>query len=383
MKHTFVAMFTAAATVLVGIVAPAQAAVTTPTTADGFTRMFAAKNDQTWSGGDQMTSFQSPRGYVYWLSADTVLSNGVTASGGYPSTGTTMVSNHILLQQGNQLVNAMANGGLGIPDPATHTAANAERYWPQSMFYANGHLYVLAQHVINDATQSLGFGFLGVDIATYSVASNGTLTFTGLKPTPSSNTRNGIGPARIQWVDDAVVTGGYVYVYGTTQPPSNPSVLHYSYVARVPASLVTMPSAWRYYRKSAKQWVTSTNQLSTDLLNEPDAILPTEISSVRIINGYTYIIHKPWNGLGSAVYIEKSRYPQGPFTETKIFDSPAGTVGATNYVTYAPMLHPEQTLGGPDAGKLLVSIDWNGATLTDLVNNAQVYKPRFYAVPLP
>lgn len=65
-----------------------------------------------------------------------------------------------------------------------------------------------------------------------------------------------------------------------------------------------------------------------------------------------------------------------------IFDSPAGTWGK-NYETYVPVLHPEQVLGGADAGKILVSINWNGVDFwSDVLGNADLYKPRFYAVSL-
>ena len=57
-------------------VAPAVEAAPTPTTSAGFTQMFQDKNDMVWSGGDQSTSIKLPNGKVYWISGDTMLSNG-------------------------------------------------------------------------------------------------------------------------------------------------------------------------------------------------------------------------------------------------------------------------------------------------------------------
>lgn len=47
-------------------------------------------------------------------------------------------------------------------------------------------------------------------------------------------------------------------------------------------------------------------------------------------------------------------------------------------------LHPEQTLDGADVAKILVSINWNGVDFySDILGNADLGKPRFYAVTLP
>ena len=96
------------------------------------------------------------------------------------------------------------------------------------------------------------------------------------------------------------------------------------------------------------------------------------------------MLHKPWNGYGSAVFVDVSANPQGPFTSTHVFDSPAGTWEGKNYITYMPMLHPEQTLGGTETGKVLVSINWNGVDFwTNVLGNADLYKPRFQAITIP
>lgn len=368
-----------------------------PTTAAGFTSAFQNMNTMVWSGGDQNTSFKAPNNKVYWLTGDTILSNGQDADGSYPDKGTTMVSNRILMESGGTLVNAMANGATGVPnpitptrgalaanDPASQAANSKERYWPQGIFYANGYMYVLAQRVIRTDTNSLGFTLIGTELAKYSISSKtGQLTFLGMKKTPSTGLAQGYGSRNIQWAGDAIVKDGFVYVYGYTLASGNPYVFHYSYVARVSAESIETPSAWRYYKKTTQQWVTSTTSLSTDNTRQPDAILASQVSSVRVIGGKVVIAHKPMNLIGKAVYAEIGTNPQGPFTQKFLFDSPASTWNGSNYMTYAPMLHPEQTLSGSEAGKVLVSINWNGKTLTDTMKNADLYKPRFYAMTLP
>lgn len=362
-------------------VSPVAAA---PVTAEGFTQMFAAKNDQTWSGGDQITSFKAPNGRIYWISGDTILSDGEDRDGSYPDSGTRMVSNRVLLQNGGTLENAIAAGGIAVPHPATRAGGEQEKYWPQGAFVADGHLYLLCQRVGTDKTPgTLGFKLVGAELAKYRFAADGKLTFVKMVPTPSSNVPEGVGAAHIQWAADAIDYDGHVYIYGYTNAQRGDHASHYSYVARVPSGKVENRGAWRFYRKSANRWVRSTAQLASGGKN-PDAILATQISSVRLIAGKIVIAHKPWNGFGSSVYAEVGSRPQGPFRQVKLFESPAGTWQGRRYWSYAPMLHPEQALAGMDAGKTLVSINWNGRDFfSDVLNNADLYKPRFFAVRLP
>jgi hypothetical protein len=383
MRKTFLAALIVAGllTAQVGQIA----ALAAPTTAEGFTQAFADKNDQTWSGGDQSTSYKAPNGKVYWLSGDTMLSDGEDPDGSYPETGTSMVPNRILLQQGNEFVNAMANNGLGIPNPSSRTEENQERYWPQAITYENGYMYVIAQRVIRDtAPNSIGFKLLGSELAKYSVRSDGKLRFIKMVAMPSSGTPEVPGPTGIQWTGDLIKWGSYMYVYGSTiAPKDNPDwALHYGYVARVPVWQLENRTAWRFYKKSTNQWVDSTAKLSTDI-NNPDAIVGSQISSVRVIGTKVVMVHKPWNNWGSTVYAEVGDRPEGGFTRYPIFESPAGTWEGKNYESYAPMLHPEQALAGEETGKVLVSINWNGKDFwTDVLGNADLGKPRFYAVSL-
>ena len=359
--------------------AVALAASTAPTTADGFTDLFAAKNDMTWSGGDQMTTVTAG-GFTYWLSGDTMTSAGVDADGSYPD-GAAMVSNRILLQRGGDLVNAMTGGGNAIPDPPTHTDQNLDHYWPQAGFYTGGHLYVLAQRVQADPADAFGFRSVGVEMAKYTISADGLLTLVSMLATPSTGVPGGVGPAAIQWSGDAVVSGGYVYIYGATLAGDNDQFIpHYSYVARVGTGSVEKPASWRYWARSRGYWVSQISKLDPEPGTQPDAVLPSQVSSVRVIGGRFVLLHKPWNGWGTTVYAETSASPTGPWTQTALFDSPAGTWEGREYLTYSPQLHPEQLLA---SGKLLVSVAWNGKTLDDTLANADLYKPRFYEVTLP
>jgi len=376
-----------AAILLAGVTSGQMGAVVvTPATAEAFTELFAHKNDRTWSGGDQSTSFKGPNGKIYWISGDTILSSGEDPDGSYPDAGTTIVSNRILVQTPDGLENAMADGGIAVPDPSAGTAKYQEKYWAQGAFVAGGYLYLLCQRVGRDRTVgTLGFKLVGTELAKYRVSADGKLSFIKMVPTPSTGVTEGVGAPHIQWAADAIEVAGWIYIYGYTnaQRGDPPRAAHYSYLARIHSGQVENPAAWRFYRKSTDQWVHSAADLSPADGN-PDAIVASQVSSVRIIHGKIVMVHKPWNGFGSAVYAEVGFRPEGPFSQVKLFESPAGTWRGSRYWTYAPMLHPEQTLTGPDVGKILVSINWNGQDLlADVFANADLYKPRFHAVSVP
>jgi hypothetical protein len=339
--------------------APAVAAAA-PSTAAGFTALFAAKNDWTWSGGDQVTTFRAANGLTYWSFGDTVIGEQDPVTGGYRP-GWRMLSNTILVQRGD--VMSATTWEAAVPDPG-----NGDRYWTQGMFQAGGHLYVQSQRVRNvDNT----FELRGVDLAKFAFNADGTLAFRGMIATPSTGALLGDSAATAQYSSDAVVSGSYVYVFGFSNERNDGFAPHRSYVARVPVGSVESAAAWRF-RNAAGQWVSDRAQAAP--------ILHAQISSVRLIGGRWALAYKPWNGWGDKVFVETRSTPWGAPTGTVTIDSPAGTTPAgIPYQTYSPQLHPEQPL---TSGKLLVSIAWNATDFGDLPRDADLYKPRFHEVAL-
>ncbi|NMO21918.1 hypothetical protein HPC49_40415 [Pyxidicoccus fallax] len=341
---------------------PALAQVAAPTTAGGFFNLFQAKNDWTWSGGDQVTSFKASNGLTYWSFGDTIQGTEDATTGAYVA-GWRMIGNSLLVQRGGQLGAAIS--GIAVPD-----ASDGDRYWTQGMFEANGALYVLCQRVRN--TPDGWFELRGVELAKFAFNTDGTLRRVGLFSTPSSGRSGGNSAAATQYAADAVVSGTTVYVFGYANAPEDPFAPHRSYVARVATSQVETASAWRF-RYADGTW-------GTDMaLAAP--ILHAQVSSTRLIGGSWYLAYKPWNGWGDTVFVERRASPWGTALATTTVSSPAGTTaGGRNYQTYAPQLHPEQALA---SGKVLLSIAWNGQTLGDIAADADLYKPRFHEVTLP
>src|SRR5688500_760807 len=85
-----------ALTALMLLVARPALAQVAPTTAQGFFNLFQAKNDWTWSGGDQVTSLKARNGLTYWSFGDTTLGEEDAVTGAYVS-GWQMIANTILV----------------------------------------------------------------------------------------------------------------------------------------------------------------------------------------------------------------------------------------------------------------------------------------------
>lgn len=341
---------------LLALLLAVPAPLAPPTGAAGFTSLFEARNDWTWSGGDQVTSFRAGNGLTYWSFGDTVIGEEDPATGAYRP-GWRMISNTILVDR---------NGSFGATtwEAAVPDAADGDRYWTQGMFQVGGSLYVLCQRVRNTSDF---FQLRGVELAKFAFNADGSLAFQGMRNTPSTGLVDGDSAATAQYGADGVVTGGYVYVFGYANAPGDPYAPHRSYLARVPTGSVETPGAWRF-RDASGAWVTDRAQAAP--------ILSAQISSVRLINGRWVLAYKPWNGWGDTVFVESRPTPWAAPTGTTTISSPAGS----NYQTYAPQLHPEYPLS---SGKLLVSIAWNGKTLNDIAGDADLYKPRFHEVTVP
>jgi len=338
----------------------AQAATPAPATADGFFETFQAKNDAAWSGGDQVNSLRAPNGLTYWSFGDTVLGREDPDTGAYRP-GWSMIANKILVQRGGDLY--PATSGVAVPD-----AGDGDRYWAMGMFTAGAKLYVLCQRVRNVDGY---FDLRGVELARFAFNRGGTLSLEAMLSTPSTGKTGGNSADTAQYSADAVVAGGYVYIFGYANAPGDPFAPHRSYVARVPTDAVDAASAWQFYSDGA--WSTS--------MADATSILSAQISSVRLVDGQWLMAYKPWNGWGDTVYVERRTTPYAAPSATVTVSSPAGvTPGGARYVTYSPQLHPEQSLA---SGKVLLSIAWNGETLSDLAADADLYKPRFYEISAP
>lgn len=331
----------------------ATAAASAPTcaanrTAAGTYQQWQAKNDSTWSGSDQMTSYRASSGVVYWLTGDYISGAEDQVSGGYAA-GWQMRGNTILMQSGCTVTRAHS-GTVAVPDQGEY------RHWAHATVEHSGYLYVLAQRVQGGASFTVG----GVTIAAFPILASGKLG------APTTVAGPNEGP--IQWAGAVTVQNGYAYIYGYAGT-DDPWVPQRSYLARVPVGSILATSQWTFWDGGG--W--------TSVQGSAQPVRDCQISSAASIGGRTVALCKPWHGYGSAVEAHTAVAPQGPFTTQTLFQSPAGTFQGIQAQTYQPMIHPWASL---TSGKTLVSINRNYVDHTQFGNRADAYKPLFFEVTL-
>jgi hypothetical protein len=121
-------------------------------------------------------------------------------------------------------------------------------------------------------------------------------------------------------------------------------------------------------------------------------VLSNSVSSVRRYDGAWVALNKFGGINGTNIYAYAAAEPQGPYVEQYIFTNPTNdfaqlgvvansATGEENYYySVDPALHPEFPVA---SGNLLVSIDyWDASTFTYNLNDAGLFKPRFYEVAL-
>ena len=337
--------------------------VAAPTTAAGFQRMFDARNDLGWSGGDQAASLRLPDGRTLWVFGDTVLGREAP-DGGY-APGARMVHNSFLLQDRGCLAAVNGpHGGEVVPD-----ARNGDYYWPLAATHDAGRLVVTVARVRRTGPGALDFRGVGTEAAVFRLAPRGTPRFERMAPLPST----GAPEVRPQYGHALVVDRGHTYVYASRKV-REPLVFGKAVtVARVPAGRLLDLRQWRYW--DGRSWSPRPSD-AADVVPAGPSGWSTSFSVLRRPGGRFQYVTKADDFLGTAVVSGTAASPQGAFTRVAVASYPS--FRRPHEVLYNPLAHPEQRLSD---GSLLVSISRNTTDFALTTADADRYKPQFFAVP--
>ena len=339
----------------------------TPTTAAGYQRMFDAKNDWTWSGGDQAATVRLPDGRTLWLFADTIQGRE-TRTGGYAA-GWRMVHNSFVLQDRGCLRGVTGpNGGEVIPNPTRSTF-----YWPQSGVVTGGRLVVFSLRVRRTGTGPLDFVAVGTDAAVFSLPTSRAAAPKLLRvvPTPASSTPE----SRPAWGQAVVADGGYLYVYGSAKVTGELVFGKAVHLARVPAGELLTPSAWQYW--DGEGWSVSAADSRHIVAAEP-AGWSTSFTVARTEDGLFQMLTKENEFLGTDVITGFSEVPTGPFTRRLVAKYP--TLNTTpKQVFYTALSHPHLKVSAGILGHICRNTF--SSSLAAVGRDADRYKPQFFPVP--
>lgn len=338
-----------------------------PTTAVGYQRMFDAKNDWTWSGGDQAATVLLPDGRTLWLFADTIQGRE-TRAGGYAA-GWRMVHNSFVLQDRGCLRGVTGpKDGEVIPNPTRSTF-----YWPQSGVVTGGRLVVFSLRVKRTGTGPLDFLVVGTDAAVFSLPTSRAADPKLLRvvPTPASSTPE----SRPAWGQAVVADGAHLYVYGSAKVTGELVFGKAVHLARVPAGELLTPSAWEYWDGAG--WSGSAADSRHIVAAEP-AGWSTSFSVARTDDGRFQMLTKENEFLGTDVITGFSEAVTGPFTRSLVARYP--TLNTTpKQVFYTALSHPHLKVSGGILGHICRNTF--SSRLADVGRDADRYKPQFFAVP--
>ncbi len=313
-----------------------------------------------WQAADIGASARLKDGRLIWVFGDTIRRIGVAPG---------MVANSMLITSGLCLSQLMATArGPIIPDVQPGTVR-----WPMSVTVVEEDgvekIVVFTGRIRRgSSTDVWGFRYLGSDAVTFTVEPGKAPQLDGILPlTPDVDNAN-----QINWGSAAMVSDGYIYVYGT-ELPRGTAFGRSLRVGRSALSHATDKQTWQFW--DGARWQDDPVKASVII---PAVGGVSQTLSVDNIDGTFVAVSKKDGDLGSTVTTWSSQTPVGPWKRTAALEAPFLT--GKDEFAYAPLAHPEVLLAD---GKLLVSISRNTTDLARLRQNPTIGRPKFAEVDRP
>ncbi|CCH22057.1 fibronectin type III domain-containing protein [Micromonospora lupini] len=342
---------------LFGTLSPAAAVPTGGIAAADLNSMFNSYGDAGghWTGGDSTASVALPDGRVAWLFSDTFLGT-VNADGSRPA-NTPMVNNTIVVQDGGlNLVSTRHGGTAAQPTAVAVPTEPGEYYWVADGLVEAGTMKVLYNSYRRTGGGNLDFEMTGTALATFALPS---LTLSSVVKLP-------LGSA-IGWGSALLETGGYTYIYGTSNGQAGTKFGH---VARVPSG--GLAGAWQFW--TGTTWSAQSADAGVLLSGVGTAYGIQQVGSgFVLVTQDTNLVFNP------QVFAYTAPAPTGPFSgPVPLLVAPEVTPQSSTLI-YDARVHPELAR----SGKLLVSYNVNSLDNADNFTNARLYRPRFVEIDWP
>ncbi|MCL2532551.1 MAG: hypothetical protein FWE39_00160 [Nocardiaceae bacterium] len=303
-----------------------------------------------WAASDGTYTAELPGRQIVWLMNDTFL-GPVNADESMTNPG--FIHGSILLggRDGtpvNTITGGTRTAPLSIASPPD--AVNGDPwYWNAAGIFDGGRLQVFQGRIgQTDGPPPWNFGWLGSDIVTYAP------DFTVEKVTRTYG-----APGWVNWGNELLRVGGYVYIYGEYQ--------NAMYVARARSGHL-LDRDWEFYAGSS--WSADENA-ATAVVQDLGASY-----SVSLV-GDQYVL----SSTASAIFVDHEIYvataptPVGPFSpRIGVYDPPESQV--PGIYTYNVAAHPQIS----DPGELVVSYNVNAQNGSEILANANNNRPRFIRI---
>jgi len=165
--------------------------------------------------------------------------------------------------------------------------------------------------------------------------------------------------------------GDYLYIYGIDESDLRNKKL---ILARSPAERVEDTDAWQAYHGNGV-WGNFASECSSIAEN-----LASELSVEPVVIGHTlwYVMVHSQDGFGSHILIRMAQHPEGPWSKPFPIHEVKDIQKDKALFTYAAKSH----VCISRTGELLVSYVINAIDFDMLIQNADLYRPRFIRIPL-
>lgn len=295
-----------------------------------------------WTGADATYSVDLKNGKTLWMFGDTFIDQ-VSSNRTRPSFR--LIHNSLMLQSGRDFETFYSQTS-GMPDAYAKPPESDEWYWPGDGTIANGKLYLFMHGFGTGGGGAWDFFRTSVDLLTINLE---TLEI-------EDNTRL-IDDPEISWGAAIMEDIDFTYVYGVRSDDSGKSL----YVARTSADL---SAPWQYFTGS--EW--NADPLTANSILED---VSEQFAVFKDKNIYYLLTQN--NFFGKQIYLFNTLAPEGPFADEKTVYCTPETGG--NIYTYNAFAHPHVY-----ADSLLVSYNVNSFEYTDILKNADTYRPYFVRI---
>ena len=327
-------------------------------------------NEDGWTGGDGAYSVALNQDTIAWFFGDTWI--GQIKNGRHVNA--TLVNNTVAIQHGRRPAEAKMDFYCGRADDGSPTALIRPvdgRGWLwvfDGVMTAKGLYLFLIQVERTTPDEVFDFKIIGVWLG--HVENPGKLPSawrvrqSRIPWTTFSESEN------ILWGSAVLQIDNVLYIYGTAEDPGSTDGMKHMILARVPLSLLSDYSRWRFYANG--RWVSDFRQAGRLSANMPNEY---SVSYLPVLKQYAVIYSQ--DGLSKNILARLSPEPQGPWSDPlQLYQCPEAEWDNSVFC-YAAKAH-EELSQAPD--QLILTYVANSVDFNKVANDSRLYRPRFIKV---
>jgi hypothetical protein len=323
-----------------------------------------------WIGADGAYSVTLSDQRTLWLFSDTWV--GTIQGGKRKPDG--LVNNSIGVQNGTG-ANTKVTFAIRKDDRGKYQAIFAPPdgngwFWLFAGYHANGKLYVFLPRFEKSKGKG-AFAFRGRDLWLGTVSNpldDPTKWKIEYNPVPfaelGESPKRSFGAAVLRVKD-------HVFIYGYEEKPGKPFASRKLLIARAPADKLADFDSWRFF--SNGQWKADAKEATSQIEK-----LGSEMSVSYLPGLKKYALVCSESGLSDRIIGRFAESPEGPWSDAVVLYTCPEMKRDKKVFTYAAKAHPHLARGN----ELVISYAVNSFELAPVINNAELYWPRFVRVTL-